>query len=405
MMHSAFVLGAMLLSSLSFAKSVPVIADLPFLTKVGAKLEAKSTSLNVGFARITERQQIKLFELSHAAGRCGGFEAISESELSITHASKVLEQLEARVKEDERVAASLRPLTRAIRPEIAAALPALKADNIAQTVNWLSSYPSRYNKLPNPNVHVVDFEAKLKAMLAQYPGAYTIGQISHQRTRQNSLRLRLEGKSRPQEIVVLGGHLDSLSGFYGSGSRAPGADDNASGSASLLEALRVLITQGIPERSVEFFWYAGEESGLLGSAEIAQQYKAAQKDVVAVLQLDMTSFPGSGELVVGNVSDFTSPWLRQYLVSINSTYALGARLIDDRCGYACSDHASWYRQGYPTLMPFESDTDNMNDRIHTEGDVIAPLSFTHSLVFAKIALVIAMDLGNSVLRAPSSAAN
>jgi leucyl aminopeptidase len=151
---------------------------------------------------------------------------------------------------------------------------------------------------------------------------------------------------------------------------------------------------------VEFFWYAGEESGLLGSAEIAQSYKAENKDVVAVLQLDMTLFPGAGEFVVGNVSDFTSAWLRQYLVALNDAY-LQVQLIEDKCGYACSDHASWYRQGYPTLMPFESDTSRMNRKIHTDQDVISPQSsFRHSLVFAKIALAMVMDLGNSTERQP-----
>ena len=75
---------------------------------------------------------------------------------------------------------------------------------------------------------------------------------------------------------------------------------------------------------------------------------------------------------------------------------LPARLIADHCGYACSDHASWYRQGYPTLMPFESDTEHMNGQIHTEGDVVSSrTSFSHALAFAKIAVVMGMDLANS----------
>ncbi|HPI39201.1 MAG TPA: aminopeptidase, partial [Pseudobdellovibrionaceae bacterium] len=62
---------------------------------------------------------------------------------------------------------------------------------------------------------------------------------------------------------------------------------------------------------------------------------------------------------------------------------------------------SWYRNGYPTLMPFESDTQRMNSSIHTSNDVISNrVSFRHSLIFAKIALVFAMDLGNNQMKQP-----
>jgi leucyl aminopeptidase len=155
-----------------------------------------------------------------------------------------------------------------------------------------------------------------------------------------------------------------------------------------------------PERTLEFFWYAGEESGLLGSAEIAEDYKNNGRDVVGVLQLDMTLFPGNGELVIGNVSDFTDAWLRDYFVRINDAY-LHARLVDDKCGYGCSDHASWHRRGYATLLPFEATTQTMNPDIHTERDLITSRSsFSHSAVFARLAVIFALDLGNSTQRPP-----
>ena len=161
-----------------------------------------------------------------------------------------------------------------------------------------------------------------------------------------------------------------------------------------------MMTKAQPKRTVEFFWYAGEESGLLGSAEIAKQYKADKKDVVAVLQLDMTLFPGSGELVIGSMTDFTSSWLRDYLKAANETY-IHARIVDDKCGYGCSDHASWNRQGYPALMPFEATFRKSNKNIHTTRDVISPESnFKHSAAYTKIALVMGMDLANSTARQP-----
>lgn len=377
--------------------SDPVLASLRMLEKIGASVEAKNTSFDIGYARLNPAQQAKLVAAMHDEGKCGGFELLPTSLKA--SGNDLVAELAARAAKDE--VAPLKEVKVLKKPEIVSALGELKEENIRSTVEWLSSYPSRSNRLPDPNAHVRDMETKLRDLLSSYPGMWSVEQIAHQRTNQKSIRVHIEGKKRPQEIIVLGGHLDSINQSWGGGQRAPGADDNASGSASLFEALRVLISKGAPERSVEFFWYAGEESGLLGSAEIAQSYKAGNKDVVAVLQLDMTLFPGAGEFVVGNVSDFTSAWLRQYLVALNDAY-LQARLIEDKCGYACSDHASWYRQGYPTLMPFESDTERMNKKIHTDQDVISSASsFRHSLVFAKIALAMAMDLGNSAERSPS----
>jgi len=228
-----------------------------------------------------------------------------------------------------------------------------------------------------------------------------IDRISHNRTNQDSVRARIVGKTRPNEIVGLGGHFDSTVGWFSNDRRSPGADDNASGSANILEAFRIMSQMAQPERTIEFFWYAAEEIGLVGSAEIAQAYKRVDKDVVAVLQLDMTLEPGSGPMVIASMEDFTSPWLRELLVDANRTYDLGLSIIADECGYGCSDHASWFRQGYSTLMPFESSFREMNRDIHTEADTITnAANFEHSSTFTKIALIFAGELANSDRRAP-----
>jgi leucyl aminopeptidase len=238
-------------------------------------------------------------------------------------------------------------------------------------------------------------------MLSASRVPYQIDFIDHRNTKQKSLRVRLPGHARAGEVVVLGGHFDSINQGWGGGSKlAPGADDNASGSSNLLETLRVLIQQPQAARTIDFYWYAGEESGLLGSAEIARAAKEQNAQIVAVLQLDMTLFPGSGEFVIGSMNDFTSAWLRDFLVSINDTY-LKVRIVEDACGYGCSDHASWYRQGYPTLMPFEATMRQSNRQIHTANDIVSNASsFRHSLVFSKIALIFAMEIGNSSMSQP-----
>lgn len=376
-----------------------IIAELKLLDKIGAVTFAREESIGLGYASVTNEQQEKLSALMHADGKCGGFESVELPASSIASSAKrELQSLSLKVAGEARRAKLLTSnFSPGADPALATATEELRAENIRATVAWLSAFPNRYNRDPKANVAIDSMAERIRGVLANSPISWTLDQISHRSTTQKSIRVRFTGKSRPSEIIVVGGHLDSIS----SGNLAPGADDNASGSASILEALRVFITKGQPERTVEFFWYAGEESGLLGSSEIAQQYKRESKDVVAALQLDMTMFPGAGKFVIMNTTDFTSAWLQNYLKLMNETY-LKVQIVDEVCGYACSDHASWYRQGYPSVFPFEAPFDRYNNNIHTPRDVIGPDSdFEHSLVFAKIALLFAMDLGNSTARQPN----
>ncbi|KAG1241037.1 hypothetical protein G6F68_017079 [Rhizopus microsporus] len=86
--------------------------------------------------------------------------------------------------------------------------------------------------------------------------------------------------------------------------RAPGADDDGSGTVTILEAFRSLVQNGFkPERSVEFHWYSGEEGGLLGSQAVSSKYQQQGKKVVGMLQNDMTGYIGNNKEVIGIVTD------------------------------------------------------------------------------------------------------
>ncbi|WP_374029350.1 M20/M25/M40 family metallo-hydrolase [Bdellovibrio bacteriovorus] len=381
----------------------PILADLNDLRALNIPVLAKDERVEVGYAQVTPLMLQRIQERSHAVGKCGGFEDLSQD--TFLHSAGFVGLLEnlskIQEKNDLYERAPFKALALNKSNEIEAAISEVSESNLRSYVQWLSSFPNRASRDSQPNKHVVEMKQRLEAMLGNATIPWEISEIRHSSTQQNTLRVRLVGNERPNEIVVLGGHLDSINQSWGGNSKtAPGADDNASGSANLIEALRVLMNKPQPKRTVEFFWYAGEENGLLGSAEVAKQYKAEKKDVVAVLQLDMTLFAGSGEFVLGSMTDFTSAWLRDYLKALNETY-IHARIVDDKCGYGCSDHASWHRQGYPALMPFEATFRASNKNIHTVNDVISPESnFKHSAMYSKIAVVMAMDLANSEARQP-----
>ncbi|MCB0348437.1 MAG: M20/M25/M40 family metallo-hydrolase [Bdellovibrionales bacterium] len=377
-----------------------VLADATILRQLEIPIVMEDKKLNVGLSYINPQQEQDISKASHLLGRCGGFESLEgDSKNKVSHFEALSSLRQAADKEDfshflkESVVLNY-------NAQIADAMSEVDPANLEATVNWLSNnFNTRYHRSQNANAHVEALKAKILKMLEGSNLPFEVETVAHNSTPQRSLRVRLVGSEKPNEIIVLGGHLDSVvQGIFGPGpaeGRSPGSDDNASGSANILEALRILSTKAQSKRTIEFFWYAGEEAGLLGSAEIARTYKQSNQDVIAVLQLDMSLNPGAGEMVVGNTTDFTSLWLREMLQEMNRLY-LNITLQEFACGYGCSDHASWFRQGYSTLMPFEATMNTINRRIHTKEDVVhSGSSFNHSAVFSKIAVGFAMELGNS----------
>jgi len=267
------------------------------------------------------------------------------------------------------------------------AIALLSITNIWSTITSLSAYTTRYYTSQTG----VDAVAWLTQRYRTLGGSrlstdITVTAWQHSWL-QPSIVARIEGTTRPNEIVVIGGHVDSTS----SGSRAPGADDDASGSATILEIFRVLASSGFkPERSIEFHGYAAEEVGLRGSQAIANNYYTQGKNVVGMFQLDMTAYQASNR-VMGIVTDYTTPVLTSFLRALIPAYStIGYTLT--QCGYGCSDHASWWNAGYPASFAFESTFALSNPDIHTVRDTIDKLTQTHAIEFAKVGLGFVMEL-------------
>jgi hypothetical protein len=110
----------------------------------------------------------------------------------------------------------------------------------------------------------------------------------------------LKGDTSPARIYVVTGHYDSrVTDVLDFTSDAPGADDDASGVAVVLELARVLATRH-SEATLVFAAVAGEEQGLYGSDYMAQQYKNAGADIQAMFSNDIV---GTGDAHDGTASD------------------------------------------------------------------------------------------------------
>lgn len=219
---------------------------------------------------------------------------------------------------------------------------------------------------------------------------------------QNSVIATIPGKK--ESTIVIGAHQDSINLWIPSILAAPGADDDGSGTVTILEAFRVLlasdlIQSGPPENTVEFHWYSAEEGGLLGSQAIFSSYEKEGRDVKAMLQQDMTGFvkktidEGKPESV-GVITDYVDPALTDFIKKVIKTYC-DIPYVETKCGYACSDHASASKAGYPSAFVIESAFEDSSDHIHSTSDVISTLSFDHMLQHAKLTLGLAYELATA----------
>jgi Tol biopolymer transport system component len=157
--------------------------------------------------------------------------------------------------------------------------------------------------------------------------------------------------------LVIGAHYDHL-GHGGAGSLAPdsheihnGADDNASGTAALLEAARQLAGErGRLRRDVYLMAFSGEEEGVLGSTAFTRHPTAGLKtaDLLAMLNMDMVGRLRGNEVTVLG-AESAAEW-KQIVPAACDRAGLACALSGD--GYGPSDHSPFYAAGVPVLHFF-----------------------------------------------------
>ncbi|KAI9295285.1 Zn-dependent exopeptidase, partial [Neoconidiobolus thromboides FSU 785] len=225
----------------------------------------------------------------------------------------------------------------------------------------------------NSTIHKSNYKGKVR--LIKY----------HHIFKQNSIIVKLYG-SKPElkkQLVIVGAHMDSINNSDPLNGEAPGVDDDGTGTACLLESLFILLNNNVlPQRTIEFHFYAAEEAGLLGSFYIATDYASKKKQVVAMTQFDMTGYL-SDKKQIGLITDYTDNDVTQLLANLIRNYTeYDYKLI--KCGYPCSDHATWNYMGYRTGFPIEED--EFNPFYHTENDNLKGINLNHVKEYTKLAI-------------------
>lgn len=250
-------------------------------------------------------------------------------------------------------------------------------------------FPNRYyttHSGKESSLWLYDYLLKLTEPFRQSVG---VSLFDHKNWAQKSIIVTLHGKSAQSAKIILGSHLDSFNLFFPTIFRSPGADDDGSGVATLVEALRVILSEGLAfENTVEFHFYAAEEGGLLGSNDIFRHYKGQK--IVAMMQQDMTGY-GKDSFAV--LQDHSSSQLNGFIKSLATSYC-SIPLIDTVCGYACSDHASALQYGFPSTLVTESLIEENNPFVHSGKDTADLVSFRHMAEHVKLCLGYVIELGN-----------
>ena len=271
-------------------------------------------------------------------------------------------------------------------------------DGVYDNLSNFTSFYTRYYKSESGAKSAAWLHDQISELIAPYK-EIKIQKIHHKGWDQFSIVVSIPGEVKDK--VVVGAHQDSANLILPNIMRAPGADDDGSGTVTTLESLRVILEaygKGSykPYNTLEFHWYSAEEGGLLGSIDVFSRYSSDNEVVVGMLQQDMTGYTqGSIDAGIephfGLIEDYTSVELNNFLKLIIGTYN-SIPYHSSECGYACSDHASALENRYPSSFLIESEMKYSNKYIHSVMDTIDRLDFDHVKEHIKLTIAFAYEL-------------
>ncbi|MBK7212545.1 MAG: M28 family peptidase [Bacteroidales bacterium] len=202
------------------------------------------------------------------------------------------------------------------------------------------------------------------------------------------------------EYIVIGAHYDHLGwGGENSGSRLPeehaihnGADDNASGTAGVLElAAKLASIRDVLGRSIIFIAFDGEEMGLLGSKEFTKHPTVDLKKIKTMINMDMIGRlnPASNAISVGGTGTSTESDTLIAMLSMNRSFE-SKRSPD---GYGPSDHAAFYSENIPVFYF----TTGAHDEYHTPSDDADKIAYDGEVEILGMVLDLAQELSQRSL--------
>lgn len=282
---------------------------------------------------------------------------------------------------DNPVRLRLAGMTIKAEPTIAKLVADVDADLVKKHDLHLSSYNSRLAISPGA--------VEAQEWIAQYYSSLglVVSTEHFRKDYSSNVIAELPGFGDASKVVIIGAHYDSRStSLSNPNMRAPGADDNASGTSAVLELARVFAQSGAKfNYTIRFASWSGEEMGLYGSRAYAAKAKAAGEDIVAALNADMIGYRRPNTPVsLALVNRYTTVWLTEAAEKLSRTYVPDLAIVYTTA--CCSDQQSFVENGYPGMSYFEtSGSSVVYPHYHQSTDLPEYLDFEQMGLITKAA--------------------
>ena len=247
--------------------------------------------------------------------------------------------------------------------------------NVLTIINGTSQTILSRNKYQPGNALA---ETYIKQKLQSYGLTTTIQSFST--TGKNVYAVK-PGTEFSNKKFILCAHFDDMP----SGTTAPGADDNGSGTAAVIEAARIFSQYSFPFTIIFALWDE-EEQGLVGSDYYATQVANAGDSILGVINMDMIAYDGNND---GNADVHTSSVantnsLKDKMLEVNLAYGINLDL-DVVPAQPYSDHQSFLDHGYGAILLIEDDND-FHPQYHTVNDNLSYYNQPYFIKMSKLSL-------------------
>jgi hypothetical protein len=217
-------------------------------------------------------------------------------------------------------------------------------DNVTAIIQTLQDFGTRYSYTTQCD----DAAAWLHTSMQDLGLEVWFEEFDYGGTTMRNVIGRIEGSVQPERVFIVGAHYDSTSEtptVY-----APGADDNASGVAAVLETARILSEFDL-SYTVEFICFGGEEQGRRGSIHNAAQAVASGKNIRGMLNLDMIGYwPPTSDMELDIGKNTSSAWLGDITEDAAMSYATIPVHNWPDTGVCFDDHVSYWPFGIAAIV-------------------------------------------------------
>jgi leucyl aminopeptidase len=271
----------------------------------------------------------------------------------------------------------------------------ISSDTLESIVTWMQNMGTRFALSDNHRDIAVKIKKRFRMIGYTDAGIDSFMIIKTYRNNfyqqwQYNVIATLEGINFSDSICIMGGHYDN----YNNGdpfSIAPGANDNASGVAAVMEVARVMKKNNfIPENTIKFVAFGSEEMGLYGSIAFASDAQQTMQPVMLMLNNDMIAYEPDNDKTKWsvNILDYdNSHYLRKEAEQLCNKYtSLG--YFNDNTSNKYSDSYSFFTNGFKALFFFSKKID---PNYHTVNDVTSGCNFEYCKEIVKLNCAILVD--------------